>query len=360
MKLLNVICAGLSLLMVAPLWSQVEQSQVDLNPSQSVTTFIPADEPEQPIQAPPPISGQVYSMAFTSEERSNYLRGGVAFTAAYTDNALGGLSGSPVSDVSYSVAPTLALDETSSRIHATLTYAPGFTFYQRLSSRNEADQNASIDFRYRLSPHVTFSAIDRFQKSSNVFNQPSLTSTEGVSGGTQQPNFSILAPIASRLSNFGSVGLNYQFSLNSMVGANGTFSNLHYPDPAEVPGLFDTSSQGGTAFYSLRILKDQYIGASYQYQRLIAYLPAASGETQTQAAIFFYSFLPSRWFTLSFFGGPQHSQTNQPAQPQLQLQSVAAKSWTPAAGTSFGFQSLSTSFAASYSHLISSGGGLIG
>ena len=36
------------------------------------------------------------------------------------------------------------------------------------------DQNASINFQYRLSPHVTFSARDGFQKSSSVFNQPDL------------------------------------------------------------------------------------------------------------------------------------------------------------------------------------------
>ena len=70
--------------------------------------------------------------------------------------------------------PTLAVNETTTRLHWTLTYAPGFTFYQHTSSLNQADQNASIDLQYRLSPHVTFSARDGFQKSSSVFNQPSL------------------------------------------------------------------------------------------------------------------------------------------------------------------------------------------
>jgi len=30
-----------------------------------------------------------------------------------------------------------------------------------------------------------------------------------------------------------------------MVGANGTFSNLHYPNPAQVPGLYDAATRGG-------------------------------------------------------------------------------------------------------------------
>ena len=152
------------MLLAPPLWAQVGNTpaQPDNNDSRMLT--------------PPPVSGQTYPTAFASEERSNYLRGGVTFTNAYTDNAVGAVNGHPVSDVSYSVAPMIALDETTSRLHLLLTYAPGFTFYQRTSSRNEADQNASIDFQYRLSPHVTFSARDGFQKSSNVFNQPYLTS----------------------------------------------------------------------------------------------------------------------------------------------------------------------------------------
>ena len=112
----------------------------------------------------------------------------------------------------YSVFPTLALNETTTRLHWTLTYAPGFTFYQHTSSLNQADQNASIDLQYRLSPHVTFSARDGFQKSSSVFNQPSLGTSGAVSGGIQEPNQSVIAPYASQLNNSGNVGITYQFA----------------------------------------------------------------------------------------------------------------------------------------------------
>ena len=187
-------------------------------------------------------------------------------------------------------------------MHAELTYAPGFTFYQRVSYRNEADQNASINFQYRLSPHVTFSAQDGFQKSSSVFNQPDLASAGSVSGGAQSPNFSVIAPIADRVSNSGNVGIAYQFARNTMMGASGTFSNLHYPNPAEVPGLYDSSSQGGSAFYSLRISKMHYIGATYQYQRLLSYPIGGLAETQTHAALAFYTVYPTTKLSLSFFG----------------------------------------------------------
>src|ERR1017187_1897977 len=287
MKLFQQICVGLLLLPAASLWSQVDSTSTQpamANSADNPTNS--SDNNDSRMLTPPPVSGQEYPSSVSSGERSNYLRGGLAFTSAYTDNAIGSISGQPVSDLSYSVAPFIALDETTSRLHWGLTYAPGFTFYQRESSRNEADQNASIDFQYRLSPHVTFTARDGFQKSSNVFNQPFPEGAATVAGGTQEPNFSVIAPIAPFLSNFGNVGISYQFAPNGMVGANGTFSNLHYADQAQTPGLSDSSSQGGSAFYTLRISKMHYIGATYQYQRLISYPTAGQSETQTHALLF--------------------------------------------------------------------------
>lgn len=158
----------------APLWSQV--ADVGAEPENTSNM-------EDRMITPPVVSGGSYPAAPESQERSNYLRGGVVVTTAFSDNVLGSTTGSPVSDVSYSVWPTVALDQTTSRLHWDLNYAPGFTFYQHTSSRNETDQNAALEFQYRLSPHVTFAARDSFQKSSHFFNQPDLASAGTVSGG---------------------------------------------------------------------------------------------------------------------------------------------------------------------------------
>jgi hypothetical protein len=310
--------------------------------------------------APPPVSGQTYPVSFTGEERSNYLRGGVTFSTAYSDNVLAGTSSNPVSDVSYSVWPTIALDEKTPRMHLLLTYAPGFTFYQRESPLNQANQNASINFQYRLSPHVTFSAQDGFQKSSSVFNQPDLGAAGTVSGGIQQPNQSVIAPLADILSNAGNVGITYQFAANSMIGASGTFTNLHYPNPTEVPGLFDSESQGGSAFYSLRISKRHYIGAAYEYQRLLSYPAPGTNETQTHAMLLFYTLYLTSRFSISAFGGPQYAEVGPQFSNTVSTPSPASQSWNPAAGGSLSWQGRLTSLAVSYSHVISNGGGLIG
>jgi hypothetical protein len=150
------------------------------------------------------------------------------------------------------------------------------------------------------------------------------------------------------------VGLTYQFSLNGMIGASGTFSNLHYPDPTQVPGLYDSSSQAGLAFYSMRIAKRHYLGVTYGYQRLLSYPTVGQNETQTHAAFLFYTVYPTKGFSISLFGGPQHSDTVQPL-PLLPL-----RQWTPAGGASLSWQGRLNSFALSYVHIVSSGGGLIG
>jgi hypothetical protein len=358
-------------LIALPLWSQADNPPAQPAPTPSAqgnvqdqiqdqTQDQTQDQANDVMLTPPVVSGQSYPTEPTSLERSNYLRGGMSFTSAYGNNALATTNGKPVNEMSYSIAPTVALDETTSRLHSVLTYAPGFTFYQQTSDLNAANQNASIDVQYRLSPHVTLSAKDGLQKSSSIFNQPDLLSLGAVSPGAQEANFSVIPPVADMLRNSGNVGLSYQFALNGMIGASGTFSNLHYPNPTQVSGLYDSSSQGGSAFYSHRLSRKNYVGATYQYQRLIAYPSTGTSETQTHAILLFYTLYPSAKFSLSFFGGPQYSDTIQPPLAPLHIQLPASVAWAPAAGGSLSWQGRRNTIAMSYSHIISGGGGLIG
>lgn len=362
MKHTKRICAAL-ILIALPVWAQV-----DTAPVQSAPTATGQNSVQDQIQnqnsdlmlTPPVVSGETYPTEPISQERSNYLRGGMSFTSAYGNNALATTNGKPVNEMSYSIAPTMALDETTSRLHSVLTYAPGFTFYQQTSYLNASNQNASIDFQYRLSPHVTLSARDGLQKTSSIFNEPDFSFAQAVSGSAQPTNFSVIPPVADLLRNSGNVGLSYQFALNGMIGASGTFTNLDYLNPAQVSGLYDSNSQGGSAFYSLRLSREHYIGATYQYQRLVAYPTTGLSETQTHAIMVFYTLYPSPRFSLSFFGGPQYSDTIQPPLATLHIQLPALTQWTPAAGGSLSWQGHLNSFAMSYSHIISGGSGLIG
>jgi hypothetical protein len=359
--------AGLGIVLAAgvPLWSQVNPApdttavppatENVATPQATDTTAAPATD-EDRMQTPPPVSGASYPTTYTAQERSNYLRGGLTFTTAYSDNVLGGTASNRVSDVSYAIFPNIALDETTARLHWVLSYSPGYTFYQRLSSRDQENQNVSIDFKYRLSPHVTLSLRDTFQKSSSVLDQPDLASASAVTGGLQAVGVTIVSPLADQLNNNGSPEITYQFSTNGMIGASGTFTNLHYSNPEQVPGLFDSSSQGGSAFYSHRLSKKHYLGASYQYQRIVSSPIGTESETQTEtqthAVLVFYTFYPQPKLSLSVSAGPQHYDVEQGP--------LSAQSWSPAATASMGWQAHHTNLAASYSRMISGGGGLLG
>jgi hypothetical protein len=301
---------------------------------------------------PAPVNGEGYSLVFTSQEHANYLRGGLTFLSAYNDNLFTDTNGRAISDVSYSIAPVIALDLSRSRLDGVLSYSPGFTFYQKTTSRNETDQNLTLNFNYLLSPHVTLSVHDSLQKTSNGFSQSNLALTT-VSGSALGPNDSVIAPLASVLRNSGGMGITYQFDANSMVGANGVFSNLHYPNQAEVPGLFDSSSKAGSAFYTLRLSGKHYIGVTYQYQMLLAAPNQIQNETQTHGILFFYTVYLQRTLSVSFFGGPQYSDTEQSGL-------LPSRKWSPSTGASLGWQGPHSSLAATYSRTVSGGGGLGG
>jgi len=342
-----------------PLWSQV-------NPAPDATATAPVNDnspaadaaplpttADDRMQTPPTVSGAAYPTTYTSEQRSNYVRGGLTFSTAYSDNVLVSASGTPLSDVSYLVTPSIALDQTTSRLHWVFAYSPGFTFYQRDSSANQANQNLSSSFQYRLSPHVTLSLRDSFQKSSSVLDQPDLASAGAVTGSAQGVTAVVIAPLADQLTNKGDVEITYQFNANTMIGASGTFTNLHYSNSAQVPGLFDSASQSGAAFYTRRISKKHYLGVTYQYQRILSYPIGEQSETQTHSVQAFYTVYLQPKLSLSVAGGPQHSDVNQSPLP-------SASAWTPALTASMGWQALRTALAASYSRIVSGGGGLLG
>jgi hypothetical protein len=348
-KILGGIGLGTILLAAVPGWTQAQPAANA--PAVAVTGLV---DTEDRMLTPPPVSGQDYPVVFTSEARSNFLRGGITFDYAHSDNVLGGGAASPVSDNSYSIWPRLALDETTGRTKLAFSYAPGFTFYQQSSGLDEADQNLAADYEYRLSPHVTVRLRDTFQKSSNAFNSPGEGLSAGVSGSPQGANNLVIAPLADRLTNTGNAGMTYQLSANAMLGFNATFNNLHYPNPGQVLGeLFDSSAQMFSAFHTVRLSRRQYLGGAYQYQRLLAYPGPGTTETQTNAGLLFYTWLPSSRFSLSAFAGPQFAATSQPALPTTHL-------LAPEAGGSLGWQTGHTALAASYTHSIIGGGGLIG
>ena len=94
------VCLSLTLLVAVPGWSQVDMSLIDPDLAR--------------MQTPPPVNGEAYPMAVASETRSNYIRAGFTVNTTYSDNVLANYDTGPVSDTSYSVFPTIAIDKVTS------------------------------------------------------------------------------------------------------------------------------------------------------------------------------------------------------------------------------------------------------
>lgn len=300
---------------------------------------------------PAPVSNEGYSLAFASETpRTNYLLGGLTLGTAYDSNIL--LTNGPaVSDVKYSVWPSISLAQSRSRLGWNLTYDPGFKFYQNNPSLTGTDHYLEFGLEYRLTPHITLSVTNSFQKTSDLLNLSEQTASASGAGATPVPNSSILPPATARISNLGNAEITYQFGSNAMVGARGALSGLWYPHLTNLSGLFDSTGQSGEAFYAHRLSAMHYIGATYGFQRLLTH--PGQAETQTQSMLLFYTLYLPPGLAVSVFAGPEHSDTHGGGLSLLH-------EWSPAEGGSLAWHGEHISFTASYARRTSGGGGLSG
>jgi len=315
---------------------------------------------EGQMQVPPPVSNENYSTAVGPETRSNYIRVGLLTSSSYSDNVLVGTGTYPISDVSYTLWPTISFDKTTARMHQLVSYTPGFTLYQHNSDLNYGDQNLAYTFKYRLSPHTTLSLADLLGKTSNALNQP-FPLAQGVSGSLQSPPEVVVAATASQLNNNANAELTYQFDRDSMVGASCTFTNLDYLNPNQADGLFNSTSRGGAGFYNHRLSEKTYLGATYQYSQISSTPVSGQGSTtnqigsdaQTNTLYIFLTLYLAPKLSLSLSAGPQHYEVTQPNVTTI-------SGWMPAVKASVGWQARHAGFAASYSYGVSAGGGLNG
>jgi hypothetical protein len=305
-----------------------------------------------PMAIPPPVSGLNYTIQLGSEVKHNYLRGGVAFTASYIDNYLADSASPPESETTLSILPSMAFDTATARQHVLVAYNPGFTFYQPSSQLNEVDNIVAANYAFHLSEHTTISAVERFQDSSSPFS-PSDIGVGGISGTLVSDTPGAIPPFAKILTNTVSPEITMQTGLNEMIGASGSWTILHYPNSSQTPGLYDSNSRGGTAFYNHRISNAQYVGVTYQFMDMLTTFNDNESATRTSTIMGYLTLYAKGRFSLSVSGGPQYYQVVEAPLPSL-------STWGPAISASTGWQSQRVSLAASYSHSVTGANGLIG
>jgi len=302
-------------------------------------------------QIPALLGGRGTSAAFVSElERSNYLRGGVNVGAVYDDNPL--LLSSGQSNTSETIFPNIRIEESSSRMRWSLGYAGGLTVNQKITNQNQGSHNLNFDSQYRLSPHVNLRVAENFSLTTGFFDSGNGT---GVidSGG---PNASLLAPLSTQRSSITTVETNYHFALGDLIGASGSFYDLHFTNVPAGTQLTNSQAASGSAFWLHRIFGRDWGGVSYRFERMT--FNPGSGETRVHSFLAVDTLSLPKRFTLSGFVGPQYSE-NQGLAPGGQ-QLTQPNAWSVAGGAEAGWANQHTSVSAGYSRSISDGGGVLG
>jgi hypothetical protein len=342
------------------------QNQPNQNPAQG-NDASPAMVDDQRAPAPALLTGESMSLSFSPElERSNYLRGGIGVGATYDDNA----SSSPtnrIGDFSYSVLPSIELDQTRSRLHWTLGYTGGFTANQRLAERNQGSHNLQGTLQYRLSPHVDLRLSDTFLDVTGFLQQFTNGLETPVTGPVNQPNHTLITPLAKSLNNTGNVDLSYQYSASDVIGVGGTFYDSHFHDvPTGSASLNDTSTRIGDAYYNHRLDAHNWLGVTYKYQHIA--FGGMGNLNITHSILFSDTISLGGRTTLSLYGGPEYSHldtvsvTMNIAPPVISFATVSNTEHTVsgAFGASLGWQGSLTSLRMAVSRQVSDGGGLLG
>src|SRR5713101_4498542 len=255
---------------------------------------------------PAVLGGRGTFSAFLSElKRSNFLRGGVNVGAAYDDNPL--LSGGG-SNTSESIFPNISIEQTTSLARWSLGYAGGLTVNhltanQKITNQNQGSHNLNFDSQFRLSPHVNLRVAENFSMITGFFDSGNGT---GVVAGSGGPNTSLITPLATQRSSLTTVETNYHFALNDLIGASGSFYDLHFNQRGNqvTSPLLDSQTASGSAFWLHRIFHGDWGGASYSFQR-ITY---SGGETRVHSFSVVNTLSLSRRLTLTGFAGPQYSE----------------------------------------------------
>lgn len=286
------------------------------------------------------------------------LRGSIGFSVGCDDNVLSTTT-NKLGECSYTFLPSLALYRTTPLSKVNVSYSPGFVFHQKLSSYNEASHRAAADITFRMTPRWTLRLRESFSLSTSLFD----TGVQGepVFGPIQQPNSSIITPIAERFENSSGLDLSYQLTRRAAMGTSVSYTDLRFNDVGDSSATLIGSKSGtASAFYNYRLSPRQWVGVSYLFHKLWY---EQGTWTVAHSVVYTHTFALTPSVSISLFGGPDYSTSN----GQLVSQGGSTirlpgrrSSWSPGAGGTFNVRKSRTAFAAGFTRRIADGSGLMG
>jgi hypothetical protein len=307
----------------------------------------------EPMPKPSPASGRDYVTEVGRGRRENFLSAGLSGSFAYIDNLYPGSGTTTISEKLYTLLPSISVDKSTERQHISASYSPSFMLYQPSSELNEIDQNARLHLDYRLTPRLDMSVGESWLRSSTGFGQAALGGSGGISGTAPTLTPGVYAPFGRRTINDLDGHLSYQFSPHGMVGGTGQYSTLGYPDLTQGSGLYNSKGGAGGGFFYQRISAKQFVGASYEYQHILATPPGTEYRTDTHTISAFYTLFLTDTASISVSGGPEHYSA-------LHAPAPATSAWSPSVTVSGGWHGRLVGLAGNVSHTVTGGGGLLG
>jgi hypothetical protein len=318
---------------------------------------------DAPLEVPVTLNGKGGSLAFQSETPTeSFISGGIGFTGVYTDNALLTNTGK-IDNFSYMIQPNVVWSQITPRLTWNLGANGGFIFNNNLSSENQAAENANIGATYRITQHLSFRLQDTFGNMTGLFSSIANPTTGTGVGVIEQGNNTLLVPGAQRvLSNLALAEVSQQTGPNTVVGVRGTYWILDYPNQnsqtqsSTLGQLFDTRAYSAEAFYDWHFAVRQWMGITLRGEQFQT-VPAIA-KTNVGSVILYYSVKAAPTVTLSFFGGPEYSDTPPTAAATSLGFTGAGRFWASSGGATLTWGGLRTSADVGYSRQLNDGGGL--
>lgn len=311
------------------------------------------------------VSGQLGSLAFTSQsESASMFTAGVTASTTYNDNALSD-NAHPVGSLSYNISPIISILESRPRLGLILEYAPGFTWDQRAS--NQYSHRLYFDMQYRLTEALSLRVGDAFLNQDTTFKGLNQNPLLPVGNVQQQPNDSLITPVAQMRTNSTSVDLIYQPNRHTIAGVGATFNDAHFGHTASgTDVLFNSKSGSANAHYShLMWGRSNWLGVTYTFNRIVTYGQANEG-TDNHSIQVRYTFAPSEHTSIAVFVGPRRTSVNDHLEIIFQVGgipipipiTIRTANWGVDAGATAGWRDKRNSLRASFVRRISDGGGL--